>query len=256
MLDIVMNQKAHKIFVGDNYQSIYGFRNLVNVLNMKNIGERFYLTKSFRFGESISFVVNEFLSYYKDDFKPITGLGKDMVCYLDYSIPYTFITRTNAYLFDLAAQATRQGKKIHILGGELVFNEMIDAMHLFQGKLFKVKSFYIRELKSFNNMKKVAEETNDQELKFLCKVVEKYGNEIENIVNRIKNSIVKERNADIVLTNVHKSKGLEFFNVRLANDFVSLFDKNGKILFLAFFVPTDIIPISYSFIDPSSKSPS
>lgn len=230
MLDIVMNQKAFKIFVGDNYQSIYGFRNLVNVLDIKGIGERFYLTKSFRFGESISFVVNEFLSFYKNDFRPISGLGKDMICILDYSIPYTFITRTNAYLFDLAAQSTKQGKKIHILGGELVFNEMLDVMNLYLGKIFKIKSFYIRELKSFNNMKKVAAETNDPELKFLCKVVEKYKEDIANIIIRIKNCIVKERNADIVFTNVHKSKGLEFFNVRLANDFMPLFDKNKKLI--------------------------
>jgi len=237
MLDIVLSQNSKKIFVGDNFQSIYGYRNLINVFNLDLDATQYFLTKSFRFGETISFVVNELLQFYKDNPKPIEGMKfSDSVSILDYSTPYTFITRTNAFLFDLAARATLQNKKIHIIGGEnFVFQELLDTMNLYCGKLYKIKNFHIKEFKSFTKMKKIAEQTQDQELKFLCKVVEKYNMDIENIIFRIKQHIVKERNADIVFTTVHKSKGLEFFNVRLANDFYPLISKKGNL------IPKDLI---------------
>jgi superfamily I DNA/RNA helicase len=34
----------------------------------------------------------------------------------------------------------------------------------------------------------------------------------------------------ISLSTTHKAKGLEFLNVKLANDFFSLFDKNDKLI--------------------------
>jgi len=231
MLDIVFNQETKKIFVGDNYQAIYGYRKVINIFENED-SDFFYLTKSFRFGESISFVINEFLTYYKRDFIKIEGLREqDMVCNLDYTVPYTFITRTNAYLFDLAYRAALSGKNIHIIGGEhFVFQELIDTMNLFLGKTYKIKSFYIREFKSFNNLKRIAENTNDQELLFLIKIVEKYKEKIEEAIELIKRKIVKERNAKIVFTTAHKAKGLEFYNVRLADDFIKLTDKYGNLI--------------------------
>jgi len=232
MLDIISSQDTYKIFVGDQFQSIFAFRNIVNIFERNDIGMKFFLTESFRYGENIAGVANKLLGYYKTTFKDIIGLNpQDSIVGIPYNEQYTHITRTNSYLFDLAAISALSGLKIHIIGSEkFLFNEMLDAMHLFNGDIYKIKSKNIRDLKSFNNLRKIVEDTMDPELTFLYKITEKYGAEIEALIGMIKLQLVGKRNADIIYTTVHKSKGLEFFNVKLGEDFYPLFSKAGLLV--------------------------
>jgi len=236
MLSIVKNSSAKKIFVGDNYQSIYGFRHNVNVFNLKSeTATELYLTKSFRFGENIAFYSNKLNEFFREDFIPIKGNEKikDFV----FDAPernfterqYTVLTRTNAHLFDLAARYSLLGKKIFIVGEQEVFQELIDAMYLYKGELHKITNPAILEYKNFEKMKQIAQTTKDPELKFLIKVVEQYEDNIPDIIKRIRNQSTKEIYADFALSTAHKSKGLEWYNVILATDFPNLINKKGEV---------------------------
>lgn len=229
MLDIVMKQTTKKIFVGDIYQEIYSYRRTVNIF--KNKSTVFYLTESFRFGENISFIANKILKRYKLEDHLIHGVKRhDKINCFSSDEKYTLICRTNAKLFDYAIKFISERKRIHIVGGEnFIFDEIIDSYHLFNGDRFKIKNRYIKEFKTFNRMKKVSEEIDDLELKFLVKITEKYNQMIPHYIQQIKHYLSKEKYADVVLTTAHKSKGREFFKVKIADDFIPLF-KNDQII--------------------------
>ena len=220
---IIDNQTSKKIYVGDNLQSIYGYRNTVSLLGdyTHTLGE------TFRFGDNVAQFVTNFIQDYIDPEEKIISTKEDSTFNVK-SDRYTLITRTNAYLFDKAVELTNLNKSIHIIGEGIIFNELLDGMHLYNGDLYKIKSKYIKDFKSFTRMKEISEKVNDSELRFLVKIVEKYKENIEFFIKKIKNRLQKEKYADIILTTTHKSKGLEFFNVKIGEDFTPLFDDNGK----------------------------
>ena len=222
---IIDNQTSKKIYVGDNLQSIYGYRNTVSLLD----DYTHTLNETFRFGENIATFVTDFIQEYIDPNECILSTKDDSTFNLA-SDRYTLITRTNAYLFDKAVELTNLNKSIHIIGEGIIFNELLDGMNLYTGDLYKIKSKYIKDFKSFENMKKISEKVNDAELRFLVKIVEKYKENIEFFIKKIKNKLQKEKYADIILTTTHRSKGLEFFNVKIGEDFTPLFNDNGKLI--------------------------
>lgn len=219
---IIDNQSSKKIFVGDNLQSIYGYRNTISLLD----DYTHELKETFRFGFEISNFVSTFIQDFIDENEKIVSNKKGSTINKKVD-KFTLITRTNAYLFDKAVELVNIGKQIHILGEDIVFQELLDAMNLLKGDLFKIKSKYIKKFGSFSNMKVISEKVNDAELRYLVKITEKYGENIELFIKKIKNNLIKAKYADIILTTTHKSKGFEFFNVKLGDDFTPLYTKDG-----------------------------
>lgn len=220
---IIDNQSSKKIYVGDDFQSIYGYRNTVSLLD----GAEHTLNETFRFGKNIAVFVTNFIQTFLDKEEEI--LSDIKIGELNKKVDkYTLVTRTNAYLFDKAVELVQLNKNIHIVGSSIVFNELLDGMNLYLGNLYKIKNPYIKGFNTFENMKNTVEKINDQELKFLVKIIDKYQEKIEFFIKKIENNSVKERYAEVTLTTTHKSKGLEFFNVKIGEDFTSLFDDNGN----------------------------
>jgi hypothetical protein len=222
IIDAQVNSK--KIYVGDDFQSIYGYRNTISLLD----GAEHTLNETFRFGEEISSFVTKFIKNFLDKDEELISYSK-IGKINDNSDKYTLVTRTNAYLFDKSVELVQLNKNIHIIGSSIVFNELLDGMNLYKGDLYKIKNPYIKGFHTFENMKKAVEKINDAELKFLVKIVDKYKENIEFFIKKIEANSVKERYAEITLTTTHKAKGLEFFNVKIGDDFTSLFDNNGNI---------------------------
>ena len=235
MLDIVLRQKSKLIFVGDKHQEIYGFRRVTNIFKDKRFSsfKKLSLTKSFRFSESVAYLANIMLEEYTNEKVMVEGVSStpDEIVYdISSESNYTIITRTNAHLFDLAVQKTLEGKSVSIIGGgSFEFNDLEDCYYLMKGQLFKMKNKYFKKFGSLAVMKDVAKKTKDMEITFLVKVVEKYGDDILNHIAMLERKLVnKPEYAEVVLTTIHKSKGLEFFNVKLAEDYYDLFTKDGK----------------------------
>jgi superfamily I DNA/RNA helicase len=235
MLDIIINQNTNKIFVGDEYQEIYGFRYINNIYknDLFKDYKKYYLSESFRFGENISFIANFILNKYKKEFIKIKGNNKDSLMFEDFSDneKITIITRTNAYLFDIAVNYLIKNKKIFIIGGEnFLFKELEDCYNLYHGNLYKIENIHIKQFGNFNKLKIIAKKTMDLELLYLSKIVEKYSSNLLDYIEKLKKNLVrKESFADITLTTAHKSKGLEFFNVKIGEDFYPLFSKTGQL---------------------------
>lgn len=238
MLDIVYAQKSKKIFVGDEHQRIYSFRGAINVFTETKYFDgssdykRLSLSESFRFGQDIADIASTLLSRYKNEELLLTGIDKpSFIGTLDTSVQYTSISRTNSRLFDLAVEHVRNGKSIHIVGGaDFIFNQVTDAYHLFKGEKDKIKSEYLKTFRNYKSFKGMATSLKVPEYVFLIKVIDKYGEQLEETFRLIKRGLTSIRNADVILSTAHKSKGLEFLSVKLENDFVSLYDDNGILI--------------------------
>lgn len=214
------------VMVGDPNQSIYGFRNNINIFEMEEFKHNFKeykLTKSFRFGKEISDKVNDFYKYY---------MHKDLELEYNESIdskivdkeligPYcTYITRTNAHLFDIALEYALRGYNVAIPFNWEELKELLEDMVYFKlGMNTKVRNKLISQYHDFDNLKRLNKSGNDIELGYLIKIIEKYDIVILEYLKVLENRLSSPKRADITFVTAHKSKGLEFLYVSLGSDF-------------------------------------
>jgi len=216
VLDIVMNQKDHArvVMVGDDFQAIYSWRGAINAMSKVDSVE-YPLTKSFRFGNEIAKVARAIIK----DQLPIKGnenidskFGFDAV---DTTKKYTKIFRTNGALLEDAIKLTRGSGSVsaEVDTGDFI-RTLESAEALFQDDLHKVKHDLIIPYKHWSEL--VEEAKISPELKRITKIVEQ--NQTYVYINALK-QLKRRDNADIILTTAHKSKGREWDQVVLADDF-------------------------------------
>ena len=228
MLDIIYQQQTDKIFVGDPHQRIYSFRNAINVFSIDNPYyqpnqfKTLTLSKSFRFGKNIAKIANQILKDFKNEKQKIIGNEdkKDFVGPLDKNEPYTIISRTNAKVFENAYMLARQGKTFGIVGGlEQLLSPIKDIFYLYKGKKDLISRDSIKKFKNYTSFKRLTEELKIVDFKFLVKVIDTYGDSLEEVISLIEKNHKGLKLGHITLTTAHKSKGLEFLNVKIDNDF-------------------------------------
>jgi len=229
ILDVVLNQSCGKVFVGDTHQNIYSFRGSVDAMSMIQADNTLSLTRSFRFGGGIAHVANLLLAHWKCEKRQIIGQGKHPTIFsVDRDKRHTYIARTNAGLFDQAVACL--GQPMHFVGGVLGYNfdRIVDAWRLYANRKGEIADPYYRRFESFDAMREYGEETDDPEITILVRIILKYRNDIPTLVNQIKRSHLDNMDAaHCLLTNAHKSKGLEFDQVVLLDDFVDFFGEGG-----------------------------
>lgn len=214
VVDIVCNQKAKIIVVGDRYQAIYGWRGAINALD--NIqGQEKFLTTSFRYGQDVADLASKVLED-KIILKSFAGLntevGEDVV---DKTKPYTILYRTNQKLVLDAVRSIQEGNSVNIEIDVRDFcNMLTSAVELYRGQLYKVKHEDILCYNNFTEMKEEAEHSGA--IKRLCDIIEK--NQVTKVLNAL-NSHKNSRYAKITFTTAHKAKGREWDQVELADDF-------------------------------------
>lgn len=227
MLDIFQSQNAIKVIVGDENQQIYSWRYAINSLLMVDYAP-YSLTKSFRFGSEIADLSNRILSWKniinKRTSMKISGHGTST------SVEKrAILARTNLGLLNEAIKLLDKGvyniylegninSYLHSDGGVSIY----DILNLKNGKNNLIKDPLIKEMENYQELNDYVKSSDDVNLGMLCSIVEKFGNNIFNIVKKIKKYSVNKDSADVVLSTVHKAKGLEFDHVTLSDDFISL----------------------------------
>ena len=228
--NIVMNQKASKVLVGDSYQGIYLFRGSKDSMKKINSDRDMYLTKCFRFGEPIARLGNTILEHFAGEKRKMEGVGEGGdICNVETG-KHTVLTRTNAFLFGESAR--NLNKRLFFVGGVdgYKFNIIEETYHLWKGNLNLVKDPFLKNFKSFNELNKYAAEAEDKEITARIFIIKDYGDNIPFIVKKINEVATKDiKESGMILSTAHKSKGLEFEKVRLTNDFAPLLDQYGKI---------------------------
>lgn len=241
MLSIFESQHhCRKVLAGDPYQSIYRFRNSIDAMTYSKAKEDYYLTKSFRFGSSVANVANSFLGVLNES-RPVVGLSEiqDKVLssnlfwahgYIDGNRKKTkaIISRTNAQLIEESVYAIENGYKIYMKGGEVQF-EMLKMLSDMALKDIRPSDLFLASIydahkdgkKAFESLIQVSKETDLGDWHVRCKLVKKYQHNIYRVIENITSNICDQRNGEdiMVLTTVHRSKGLEYDLVKLADDF-------------------------------------
>lgn len=225
-------QKAAKVVVGDTHQQLYSFRGAMNAMRKFNSDTTLYLSQSFRFGQGIADVANALLSTYKGETRSLKGT--DAVTYLG-DIPSStrtaFIARSNGSIMEEAARCLAMNKKISFVGGAENYrlSSALDVHNLRMGERSRIFNPFIKAFKSFEVLEDYARAVDDRELKSLINVSKKHNHKLPSLISSIRAHSGETNEADVILTTAHKSKGLEFDHVRLANDFTDLFDeKTGQ----------------------------
>lgn len=232
-LSILRNAKAAKriVVVGDEFQSIYQFRGSQNMMKeTSTYGVELPLTACFRFGPKVASVANMILEDKQPIAHPLVGKGYDTIVgsyvsdIVDYTKPYTIIFRKNLTLLMEAMDRIADGEEIIINVDTKDFISMVDSVNaLRRGDIEKVKHETVLPYATWEEFVDCAE--SDPDAKRLLNVV------VSGKANTIAHTLRTHRNsptAKVTLTTAHKSKGLEWDQVVVANDFPSNYNKERE----------------------------
>jgi len=222
-MDIVLSQQNYGtqlITVGDNFQSIYAWRNAVNALDNLPEGKfkTLYLTESFRFTQEIADKATKIISYLNND-RPIIGRGKEKAIESK-----AVIVRNNSTLLEQLLSAYNKKEKVYVLAD---LKSLWSKLYHIQALYFKEKPRYPdSELKQYKTYKELLEASEN--LPEIAKLIKLpltlgHGDGLHKNINNIKSILVKkESDGDFTLTTGHKSKGLEWDEVTLTDDFLKV----------------------------------
>lgn len=221
MLHILKQQESQVIYVGDPHQQIYEWRGAVNA--MQSIQAPFsYLTKSFRFGEEIANVANIFLKYLNED-NPLrhNELVDSSVNFLSYFEADSVLCRTNGGAIEACIAILQSG--ITDISLELSnikqMRELIEDIDNFTRSPRLYKEHYL--LGDFENEADLADyclNSDEPNLDIVrpYRLYKKYGFDT---LMRVFKRCWKKQDAQITVMTVHSSKGREWDNVILHDDF-------------------------------------
>lgn len=218
-ISIVLNQKNTQVlYVGDKHQQIYSWRRATNVMQTLPL-EAVYLTQSFRFGDAIAETANLILKRVLGEKNSIKGNKKlnSRVFYNKVNPEHldAFISRTNGIGFGRYIDQIQDNVSVDLLADKtkiLDFLKSADAL-----KIGRVQSH--GELRGFQSWTEVVEHVktnNDTQLGAMLRLSDNYNfNEVQIILEKGQGI----KNPESLILTAHKSKGLEYDNVELGNDF-------------------------------------
>lgn len=222
VLDIVLQQKSHAqiVLVGDARQSIYQWRGSVNAMKVVE-GEEAFLGQSFRYGKAIADVA---MAVLKGKVK-IEGFSEipSVIKMVDSSQQYTKLFRTNSALLSEAVSALDRGVAVDIEIDTKDFVKLLQSVEaLYNDELKQVKHERILPFATWLSLCDGAKD--EPELNRLVRIVKE--GDSQRMIKALE-SYRKPLQAEAVYTTAHKSKGREWDQVVLADDYPSHY-KGGK----------------------------
>ncbi|XP_063998837.1 F-box DNA helicase 1 [Pogoniulus pusillus] len=244
IMDIVCSQTCGIILVGDPHQLIYTFRGAVNTFHTLPHTHVYFLTQSFRFGPEIAYVGATILDVCKKiRNKTLVGGNQKGDVRGSMEGKVTVLSRSNFNVFENAVRLTGRQRviKIHVIGGLVRFGlsrihdiwKLTQPAEVRQKANLVIKDSFIKKwegTRGFIGLKEYAEHIDDKDLEVKIAIVEKYKEQIPELVQKIESSHVsQETMADYVIGTVHQAKGLEFDTVLIADDFVKVPGLSGDL---------------------------
>jgi len=229
VLDIFLAQSDHSqlIAVGDKYQAIYGWRGAVNALE-KIVAPETQLTNSFRYGQEVADIATGILN------GEVTVKGYDkldtMVGKVNESKPYTYLFRTNVALIREGVFLISEGVDVKMQADIKGFLRLIESMlALLAGDLKKVKHEDVVIYNSWQELKEEAD-VSGGDISLMAKLI--LDPAFDEIMTNLRN-YRESPNPQVLITTAHKSKGLEFDQVKLGSDFPDVIDEEGNYIGLS-----------------------
>lgn len=224
-LDIILRQThAQIIIVGDPYQSIYGWRGAINALDqLPSSFQHHYLSESFRFVPEIAKAATAITSI-AGNTMPIIGKGAENPS----STTSAVLVRTNSTLLDILLKAVAKDDRVYVLADlsdlwKKIYH--ISALRFDNEIRFPDKE--LSQYRTYKELLKAAESMAELRKLINATLTLSTGGLTANI-NAIKAIIVdNEADATYTVSTVHKSKGLEWDNVIIAEDIIPFVSEGG-----------------------------
>jgi len=221
---LIRQQTGQKLFIGDPYQQIYGFRNAINALEnpIRRGLPVHYLTDSFRYNHQIAGLATLILRAL-GEINPVRGQARDLLP-ANLNGHHTVICRSNLTILVRAGEALLNQRRVQIEGGIPLstFARVESAFALFQGRPEDVKVGAMRSMASWEELKEQIFGLGDRagDAKTLIQLIEQYQSRLPLFLSSVKASLASSsRGPDTIhFITAHKSKGRQFPMVALDED--------------------------------------
>lgn len=227
----ILNQPCRIILTGDRHQQIYRFRGADNALDAAGLeqADRLWLTSSFRFGPEVAQMANLLLEGAGEKIK-ITGCGGDdeVVKQLPAGTPHVAVlSRTISGVISSALCASMAGKKVYWVGGiEGYRSEELEDLYWFSADMpERMHSPHLSsDYRDFREYCQVAKATGDAEMNQAIRLLDEFFPLPQKLAIMRGQVVADEKNAQVTVCTVHRSKGLEWPVVMLNEDFFDITD--------------------------------
>lgn len=220
MLDIICKIDGTKVFVGDVFQKIYGFKNVTDpykfIVNHVTNLRKFSLTRTFRFGHDLAIFVNTFLQYkfHTTGFKAYAQFNTElrpMTSYEEIPSDSVVVTRFNLTLYQVMFRLSNMGRRFHVKGDSIDVKLEIESIQ------FLIHFTNSEKFQSVDDFFEYVYAVKDNSWMLRVSLFLKYGSAIIDMLKKV--SLFLTENEGIGLITAHRSKGLEFEHVVLTDDF-------------------------------------
>lgn len=218
---IFMEQKAQKIAVGDDCQTMYEWRGAVDSMAKLSTSGALVLnlSQSFRFGPEIAGEANEWLMNLDNPFllRGLDGQSGELGPF-SRDLPRAVICRTNAGVIGEAMAALDRGQTFFIVGGSKDMINLVKAMKdLREGK--KPSHQMVAAFKTWQDLKEYAESEmcDEADLKLMVSLLGRYS--AGQIMTALLGAEKHRDQAHTVLSTAHKFKGDEHQNIMIGPDY-------------------------------------
>lgn len=215
MLNILDQQDAQLILVGDSNQAIYGWRGAINAMEKTNLPET-SLTQSFRFGPAIADKANLILETLLGVTTPLKGYeainSKIIIC----EKPDAYLVRSNSKAIELALALISDNITPTLLVDTSAIETFLDDLDKLVAKQPLSKSSLLFGFNSYNEVIKFVEANEHSDIAPLIKLISKTSTSVIRFVLKQ----CKLKGGDCIISTAHKSKGLEYNSVSLTDDFI------------------------------------
>ena len=227
--DIVNSMKGQKVVIGDRHQKIYGFRNSLDISGrfLSDKAEEMPLTYSFRFHEGIASLANNLLSTFKEESMKIHGTAphKEIT-------NHAIITRTNAKIVEVIESIMKSTNWKTVRDPKELFKLPLSITKLFTNKRIDYalpsELSFLERFKNIDDLENYAKHMNDIELMSATSIAKHKSSVIEKCFKKALDQF-NLKDVQLYLTTAHTSKGLEWDDVYLEDDYPNIFKVIGKV---------------------------
>lgn len=214
VIEVLKSQDAQLVFVGDPNQQIYQWRGAVDA--MERIPSRLdaYLTRSFRFGDSLAREANVCLGLLGCTRKLRGSDSRETR--IGNCEPNAILARTNAGAIREVLLAFDRRHIPCILGGKSELVALLRAVKALRQGV----AVLVPELFGYQDWKEVVQAVNEDlepGLRVLVDLVKTHGE--DKLLEMLDRCPEEEADANITISTVHKAKGREWDRVQIADDF-------------------------------------
>ncbi len=218
----IIDDQAHLqlVAVGDQAQAIYGFTGATDYMTQVSGATEGRLTQSWRFGEPIAAAANVQLDRLGDDLRLTGNPGRTSVVDYNATELRVTLTRSNATAIECVMAAQAIGRKVHLMSENRYAVQFCDdAELLMDPNRPRWKKPRLADLAAFKDWDQVVQHANDSadsaDWKVLVTLIDRHSTtDVRNALA----GVVTERQADLVVSTAHKSKGREWASVHLETD--------------------------------------